>query len=156
LDVCLVLHADHTFNASTLPPRGGLDPRIYTPRSWPGSAPLEGFTAGPTPRFCRCSWKSSRRRTSPGGWKRLAQGQKIGHGPRGLSTMDPRASFLRDGLAQKKLGQEKWPGTNDLEKAAVEALRRRGSRPLNPMDFQAPVYHHGHSRRPDDPVSWPA
>jgi citrate synthase len=150
MDVCLVLHADHTFNASTFACREVASTRAHMYAAVAaGIGALSGsLHGGANAQVLKMLLEIQAEKDIPG-WveKRLEQGQKImGMGHAVYKTADPRASFLKDmGLRLgKKLGQEKWPRLAlEVEKAALNAFEKRGFKALKPnVDFfSAPVYH---------------
>jgi len=150
LDVCLVLHADHTFNASTFACREVASTRAHMYAAVAaGIGALSGsLHGGANAQVLKMLLEIQSERDIPG-WveKRLDQGQRImGMGHAVYKTMDPRAWFLKEmGLRLgKKLGQEKWPRlSGEVEQAALKAFEKRGFKTLKPnVDFfSAPVYH---------------
>jgi len=150
LDVCLVLHADHTFNASTFACREVASTRAHMYASVAaGVGALSGSLHGGANAQVLKMLLEIQSEKDIAGWveKRLAQGEKImGMGHAVYRTTDPRASFLKEmGFRLgKKLSQEKWPRlSSELEKAAVEAFEKKGLKTIKPnVDFfSAPVYH---------------
>jgi citrate synthase len=150
LDVCLVLHADHTFNASTFACREVASTRAHMYAAVAaGVGALSGSLHGGANAQVLKMLQEIQSEKDIAGWveKRLAEGQKImGMGHAVYRTMDPRAPFLREMGTRlgKKLGLEKWPRlSSELEKVAVEAFEKKGFKTIKPnVDFfSAPVYH---------------
>ena len=150
LDVCLILHADHTFNASTFACREVASTRahMYAAVS-AGIGALSGsLHGGANAEVLKMLMETQKEKDIPG-WveRRLDEGGRImGMGHAVYKTMDPRAAFLKEmGLRLgKKLGQEKWPRLSaEIEQAALQAFEKRGLKTLKPnVDFfSAPVYH---------------
>jgi citrate synthase len=150
LDVCLILHADHTFNASTFACREVASTRAHMYAAvTAGIGALSGsLHGGANAEVLKMLMEIQSERDIPG-WveKTLGEGRKImGMGHAVYKTMDPRAAFLKEmGLRLgKKLGQEKWPRlSGEVEQAALKAFEQRGLKTLKPnVDFfSAPVYH---------------
>jgi citrate synthase len=150
LDVCLVLHADHTFNASTFACREVASTRAHMYAAVAaGVGALSGSLHGGANAQVLKMLQEIQSEKDIAGWveKKLDEGQKImGMGHAVYRTMDPRAPFLREMGARlgRKLGMEKWPRlSSELEKVAAEAFERRGFKTIKPnVDFfSAPVYH---------------
>jgi citrate synthase len=150
LDVCLVLHADHTFNASTFACREVASTRAHMYAAvTAGIGALSGsLHGGANAEVLKMLMEIQAERDIPG-WveKTLGEGRRImGMGHAVYKTMDPRAAFLKEmGLRLgKKLSQEKWPRlSGEIEQAALKAFEKRGLKTLKPnVDFfSAPVYH---------------
>jgi len=150
LDVCLVLHADHTFNASTFACREVASTRAHMYAAvTAGIGALSGSLHGGANAQVLKMLMEIQSEKDLSAWveRRLDQGQKImGMGHAVYKTMDPRASFLKEMGVRlgKKLGQEKWPRLSaEVEKATLKAFEKRGFKTLKPnVDFfSAPVYH---------------
>jgi citrate synthase len=150
LDVCLVLHADHTFNASTFACREVASTRAHMYAAVAaGVGALSGSLHGGANAQVLKMLQEIQSEKDIAGWveKKLDKGQKImGMGHAVYRTMDPRAPFLREMGARlgRKLGMEKWPRlSSELEKVAAEAFERKGFKTIKPnVDFfSAPVYH---------------
>ncbi len=150
LDTCLVLHADHTFNASTFACREVVSTRahMYAGIS-AGIGALSGSLHGGANTKVMEMLMDIESETDIAGWikNELDGGGKImGMGHAVYKTMDPRAKYLKDMAARlgKKTGQEKWQVLSaQIEKFAIEAFRERGKTDILPnVDFySAPVYH---------------
>ena len=150
LDVCLVLHADHTFNASTFACREVVSTRAHMYAGVAaGVGALSGsLHGGANARVMEMLMKLETEKDVAGWVKRqLEQGQKImGMGHAVYRTTDPRAKILREmsRLLGEKLGQPKWYGLSiQVEEAALAEFVRRGKTTLKPnVDFySASVYH---------------
>jgi len=150
LDVCLVLHADHTFNASTFACREVVSTRAHMYAGVAaGVGALSGsLHGGANARVMEMLMKLESEKDIAGWVKRqLEQGQKImGMGHAVYKTTDPRAKILREmsRLLGEKLGQSKWYDLSvRVEEAALAEFARRGKTTLKPnVDFySASVYH---------------
>jgi citrate synthase len=150
LDTCLVLHADHTFNASTFACREVASTKAHLYASVAaGVAALSGSLHGGANAQVMRMLLELESEGDVSGWvkKRLEQGDRImGMGHAVYKTMDPRARFLKEMAYRlgRKLGQEMWPQlSSQIEEAAIQEFERRGLRTLRPnVDFySAPVYH---------------
>jgi citrate synthase len=150
LDVCLVLHADHTFNASTFACREVVSTRahMYAGVS-AGVGALSGSLHGGANAQVMQMLTALRNETDVAGWvlRQLDSGSKImGMGHAVYHTTDPRARFLKD-MCQRlgtKLGQQRWYElSSQIEQVAVDEFNRRGKTTIRPnVDFySAPVYH---------------
>jgi citrate synthase len=150
LDVCLVLHADHTFNASTFACREVVSTRahIYAGVA-AGVGALSGSLHGGANAEVMRMLLDLQEEKDIAGWveRTLARGERImGMGHAVYKTMDPRAAFLKDMAARlgKKFGMENWHRLSaEIERTGIEAFRRRGKTNILPnVDFySAPVYH---------------
>ena len=150
LDICLVLHADHTFNASTFACREVVSTNAHMYAGVAaGVGALSGSLHGGANAQVMKMLLELESEKDIAGWvkRRLEQGQRImGMGHAVYKTTDPRAQFLKE-IAQRlgrKLGQERWfQLSGEVEKAALEELERRGQLTIKPnVDFySAPVYH---------------
>ncbi|HEX8950122.1 MAG TPA: citrate synthase [Dissulfurispiraceae bacterium] len=150
LDVCLILHADHTFNASTFACREVVSTKAHM---YAGVAAGIGALSGPlhggaNARAMKMFMELESERDIPA-WvkKQLEQGKKImGMGHAVYRTTDPRAKILKEmsrGLGEK-LGQRKWYEISaEVETAALAEFERRGKTKIKPnVDFySASVYH---------------
>jgi citrate synthase len=150
LDTCLVLHADHTFNASTFACREVVSTQAHMYAGVAaGVGALSGSLHGGANAQVMKMLLELESEKNIAGWvkRQLEQGQRImGMGHAVYKTMDPRAKFLRE-MGQRlgrKLGQERWSQlSSEVEKAALEEFEKRGQPTLKPnVDFfSAPVYH---------------
>ncbi len=150
LDTCLVLHADHTFNASTFACREVVSTRAHMYAGvCAGLGALSGsLHGGAKARVMKMLLELEREEDIPG-WVtgKLDGGGKImGMGHAVYKTMDPRAKFLKS-MAERlgqKTGQERWHHlSSQIEKYGIKAFRDRGKTDILPnVDFySAPVYH---------------
>jgi citrate synthase len=149
LDVCLVLHADHTFNASTFACREVVSTRAHMYAAVAaGVGALSGSLHGGANAQVMKMLQGLGEEKDIAGWvkRQLDQGQRImGMGHAVYKTMDPRAKFLKEMGSRlgKKLGQESLHQlSSQLEKVAVEEFEKRGFPKIKPnVDFfSAPVY----------------
>jgi len=150
LDTCLVLHADHTFNASTFACREVVSTRAHMYAGVAaGVGALSGsLHGGANARVLKMLMELESEK-DVAGWvnRQLDRGEKImGMGHAVYKTTDPRAKFLKDMAYRlgKKLGQERWPQlSSQIEEAALSEFVRRGFPTIKPnVDFySAPVYH---------------
>ena len=149
LDVMLVLHADHTFNASTFACREVVSTQahIYAGIT-AGLGALSGSLHGGANVRVMKMLLELENVSDIEGWvkSQLDQGQKImGLGHAVYKTGDPRAGYLKDMSRRlgKKTGQ-RWPELSEaIEKYAVAEFAARGKTGIQPnLDFfSAPVYH---------------
>jgi len=150
LDTCLVLHADHTFNASTFACREVVSTRAHMYAGvCAGLGALSGsLHGGANARVMKMLLELEFEEDIPG-WvkKELDGGGKImGMGHAVYKTMDPRAKFLKTMAARlgQKTGQERWHElSTQIEEYGIQAFRDRGKTNILPnVDFySAPVYH---------------
>ena len=148
-DCCLILHADHTFNASTFACRGVCSTRahMYSAVS-AGVGALSGSLHGGANTKVMEMLLKIENEPDIEGWikNQIESGQKImGLGHAVYKTMDPRAKFLRPMATRlaKARNMEKWDNLSKLvEKTSVEEFNRRGKTEIMPnVDFySAPVY----------------
>ena len=149
-DTCLVLHADHTFNASTFAVREVISTRahIYAGVS-AGIGALSGSLHGGANARVMGMLLSLENESDIPGWVRgqLGAGERImGIGHAVYKTMDPRAVILREmgGRLGELTGDSKWyKMLAQIEETAMEELAKKGKGELRPnVDFfSAPVYH---------------
>jgi citrate synthase len=150
LDVCLVLHADHTFNASTFACREVVSTRAHMYAGVAaGMGALSGSLHGGASAEVMKALVLLEKEKDIAGWvkRQLAEGRRImGIGHAVYKTNDPRAEILKAMSLRlgKKLGQERWYEilTAIAETALVE-LEKKGKTTLKPnVDFySASVYH---------------
>ncbi len=150
LDVCLILHADHTFNASTFACREVCSTRAHMYAAVAaGIGALSGsLHGGANARVMKMLLALESEPDVPG-WvrNRIDSGDRImGFGHAVYKTMDPRATYLKDMATRlgKSKGLEKWDRLSKLiEKVATDDFDRRGKTEIRPnVDFfSAPVYH---------------
>lgn len=152
LDICLILHADHTFNASTFACREVVSTRAHM---YAGVAAGVGALSGELHGGANARVMDMLQRivadgiTDIPGWvrDRLDRKERImGMGHAVYKTMDPRAKILKQLAFQlgEKTGQRLWPElTEAIEKAAMAELSARGKTEIQPnVDFySASVYH---------------
>ncbi|MCA1960235.1 MAG: citrate (Si)-synthase [Desulfomonile sp.] len=150
LDVCLILHADHTFNASTFACREVCSTRahIYAAVA-AGIGALSGSLHGGANTRVMGMLLQLENEPDVEGWvkNRIDAGERImGFGHAVYKTIDPRATYLKK-MARRlgaSRGLEKWERLSKLvEKTASEEFERRGKSEIKPnVDFfSAPVYH---------------
>lgn len=150
LDTCLILHADHTFNASTFACREVVSTRahMYAGVS-AGIGALSGSLHGGANARVMKMLLSLEAEKDVSGWvsRQLESGERImGMGHAVYKTMDPRARYLKDMAARlgKKTGQERWSElSREIERAGLAEFAKRGKADIQPnVDFfSAPVYH---------------
>jgi citrate synthase len=150
LDTCLVLHADHTFNASTFACREVASTRAHMyAAATAGIGALSGSLHGGANAQVMRMLLQLENEKDIASWvkKQLEAGERImGIGHAVYKTMDPRARFLKEMAARlgKKFGQERWHQlSSTIEETAIKELDARGKSFLRPnVDFySAPVYH---------------
>lgn len=150
LDVCLTLHADHTFNASTFACREVASTRAHTYAAvTAGIGALSGSLHGGANTQVMGMLLELEHVKDIEQWikDRISRGDRImGMGHAVYKTMDPRAKYLKDMATRlgKKTSQEKWDYlSKTVERLAVEEFDRRGKSEIRPnVDFySAPVYH---------------
>jgi citrate synthase len=149
LDVCLILHADHTFNASTFACREVVSTRAHMYAAvTAGIGALSGSLHGGANAQVMEMLRGLEGESDVAGWvkKQLDQGKKImGMGHAVYKTTDPRAKFLKDmGLRMsQKIGREELTRlSRGIEEAAVREFEKKGLSTIKPnVDFfSAPVY----------------
>ena len=150
LDIILVLHADHSFNASTFACREVVPTRAHMyAGAAAGVGALSGSLHGGANALVMKMLQELQDEKDIPGWVRgqLARGHKImGMGHAVYKTMDPRAPFLRDMCFRlgKKLHEERWCRlSTEIEETAVAELSAQGKTTIKPnVDFySASVYH---------------
>ena len=150
LDTCLVLHADHTFNASTFACREVVSTKAHMYAGVAaGVGALSGSLHGGANAEVMKMLLELESEKDIAGWvkRKLEQGQRImGMGHAVYKTTDPRAKFLKEMASRlgRKLGQERWSQlSSEVEKVAVEEFEKRGQPAIKPnVDFfSAPAYH---------------
>lgn len=150
LDVCLILHADHTFNASTFACREVVSTRAHMYAGIAaGIGALSGsLHGGANAEVMKMLLELEFEKDIPKWVKsRLDKGDRImGMGHAVYKTMDPRARFLKDMSYRigKKTGQSRWHDlSTQIETVGLEEFRKRGKTEIQPnVDFfSAPVYH---------------
>ncbi len=150
LDTALVLHADHSFNASTFACREVVSTQAHMYAGVAaGVGALSGSLHGGANAAVMKMLMAIEHEKDLAGWvrKELDSGRKImGMGHAVYKTMDPRARFLKDMCFRlgKKLGQEHWCRmSTQIEETAVSEFGKRGKTTIKPnVDFySAAVYH---------------
>ncbi|MDH4164542.1 MAG: citrate (Si)-synthase [Nitrospirota bacterium] len=150
LDVALILHADHSFNASTFACRevASTQAHMYAAAA-AGVGALSGSLHGGANAEVMKMLEAVKDDPDVAGWVRQQlDGHKkiMGMGHAVYKTTDPRARFLKQMCFAlgKKLGQEHWCRlSSQIEETAVSEFTRRGKTTIRPnVDFfSAPVYH---------------
>ncbi len=150
LDTCLVLHADHTFNASTFSCRQVVSTRahIYAGVA-AGIGALSGSLHGGANAQVMKMLLSLGEEKNIAGWvkRQLESGRRImGMGHAVYKTMDPRARFLKKMAVQlgREVGEERLVDLSlQIEQAALAEFEQRGKTKIKPnVDFySASVYH---------------
>ncbi len=150
LDVCLTLHADHTFNASTFACREVVSTRAHMYAGVAaGIGALSGsLHGGANTEVMKMLLELESEKDIPAWVKgKLGKGGRImGMGHAVYKTMDPRARFLKDMAYRlgKKTGQSRWHEISTrIEETALNAFAERGKTDIQPnVDYySAPVYH---------------
>jgi citrate synthase len=150
LDTCLVLHADHTFNASTFACREVVSTRAHMYAGvTAGIGALSGnLHGGANAQVMRMLFDlESEPDVALWVTKKLDARERImGMGHAVYKTMDPRARFLKEmGFRLgEKTGQARWHNlSRQIEAAALKEFRKKGKTNIQPnVDFfSAPVYH---------------
>ncbi len=150
LDIALILHADHSFNASTFACREVVSTQahMYAAVAAGVGALSGGLHGGANARVMKMLQELEGEQDVPGWVRRqLDSGRKImGMGHAVYKTTDPRARFLKEMGERlgKKLGQEQWHRLSvQIEETAVAEFERRGKTTIKPnVDFySAPFYH---------------
>ncbi len=150
LDVCLTLHADHTFNASTFACREVVSTRAHMYAGVAaGIGALSGsLHGGANAEVMKMLLELESEQDIPS-WVKgmLDKGERImGMGHAVYKTMDPRARFLKDMAFRlgKKTGQSRWHEISTrIEETVLKAFADRGKTDIQPnVDYySAPVYH---------------
>ena len=150
LDTALVLHADHSFNASTFACREVVSTQAHMYAGVAaGVGALSGSLHGGANAQVMKMLIELQNEKDIAGWvkKQLDSGQKImGMGHAVYKTTDPRAKFLKEMCKRlgKKFDQEQWYRlSTQIEETAVVEFEKRGKTTIKPnVDFySAPVYH---------------
>ena len=150
LDTALVLHADHSFNASTFACREVVSTQAHMYAGVAaGVGALSGSLHGGANAQVMKMLIELQNEKDIAGWvkKQLESGQKImGMGHAVYKTTDPRAKFLKEMCKRlgKKFDQEQWYHlSTQIEETAVVEFEKRGKTTIKPnVDFySAPVYH---------------
>ncbi len=147
LDVCLVLHADHTFNASTFASREVVSTHAHMYAGVAaGLGALSGsLHGGANARVMQMLFELDKAVNSGNlvaEWirERLTSGKKImGMGHAVYKTVDPRSVILKEMSLRfgKKLGQEKWyHWLTQIEEIALAEFAKKGLPNIKPnVDF---------------------
>jgi citrate synthase len=150
LDVCLVLHADHTFNASTFACREVVSTRAHMyAGAAAGVGALSGSLHGGANAEVMKMLLDLESESDIPGWvkRKLDLGERImGVGHAVYKTIDPRAKFLKRMSLRlgEKTGQKQWHRISEqIEEAALKEFEKRGKTNIKPnVDFySASVYH---------------
>jgi citrate synthase len=150
LDTCLVLHADHTFNASTFACREVVSTRAHMYAGVAaGIGALSGSLHGGANAQVMKMLQELEGEKDISRWvtTRLDARERImGMGHAVYKTMDPRARFLKDMASRlgEKTGMAPWhERSTQIESAALREFKKRGKANIQPnVDFySAPVYH---------------
>jgi citrate synthase len=150
LDTCLVLHADHTFNASTFSCRQVVSTRAHMYAGvTAGIGALSGSLHGGANAQVMKMLLSLEGEKDVSNWvqKQFENGQRImGMGHAVYKTMDPRAKFLKKMALSlgRETGQEELVNLSmQIEQAALAEFEKRGKTEIKPnVDFySASVYH---------------
>jgi citrate synthase len=149
-DTALILHADHSFNASTFACREVVSTQAHMYAGvTAGVGALSGSLHGGANAQVMKMLIELQKEKDVAAWVRsqLESGEKImGMGHAVYKTTDPRAKFLKE-MGKRlgiKLGQEQWNQLlTQAEEAAVAEFEKRGKTTIKPnVDFySAPVYH---------------
>ncbi len=149
LDCCLILHADHTFNASTFACREVCSTRAHMYAAVAaGIGALSGSLHGGANTKVMEMLLRLQNEPDVSNWikNQIDSGQKImGLGHAVYKTMDPRAKFLKPMATRlaKARKMEKWDDLSKLvEKVSLAEFDKRGKSEIRPnVDFySAPVY----------------
>ena len=149
LDCCLILHADHTFNASTFACREVCSTRAHMYAAVAaGVGALSGSLHGGANTKVMEMLLAIQHEPDVSGWikRRIEGGEKImGLGHAVYKTMDPRAKYLKPMATRlaKAKNMEKWDELSKLvESVSIEEFDKRGKSEIRPnVDFySAPVY----------------
>ena len=150
LDVVLLIHADHSFNASTFACREVVSTGAHMYASAAaGVGALSGVLHGGANAEVMKMLLELRNEKDIDGWvkRHLDAGLKImGFGHAVYKTLDPRAPFLREMCSSlgNKLDDDDWCRLlAEIEEAATAELTRRGKPTIKPnVDFwSSSVYH---------------
>ena len=149
LDVCLILHADHTFNASTFAAREVVSTRasLYAGVA-AGLGALSGSLHGGANAKVMEMLLALEHEPDIEGWvtEQLAKGERImGMGHAIYKTGDPRAVYLKK--MGQRLGEQtggQWAAISQkIEETALAIFAKQGKTTILPnVDFNsAPVYY---------------
>ncbi len=150
LDCCLILHADHTFNASTFACREVCSTKAHMYAAVAaGIGALSGSLHGGANMRVMGMLLELENEPDIEKWVKtqIDTGKKImGMGHAVYKTMDPRAKYLKDMATRlaRTSGVETWDRlSKTIERVAIEEFNNRGKTEIRPnVDFfSAPVYH---------------
>ncbi len=150
LDCCLILHADHTFNASTFACREVCSTRAHMYAAVAaGIGALSGSLHGGANMRVMGMLLELEHEPDIEKWvkNQIESGKKImGMGHAVYKTMDPRAKYLKEMASRlaKASGVQIWDNlSKTIEKVAIQEFNNRGKAEIRPnVDFfSAPVYH---------------
>jgi len=150
LDTALILHADHSFNASTFACRAVVSTRAHMYAAVAsGVGALSGSLHGGANAAVMIMLDALRNEKDIPAWVRrqLDDGKKImGMGHAVYKTTDPRAKYLKDMCFRlgRKMGEEHWCKlSTQIDETAEAEFAKRGKTTIKPnVDFfSAPVYH---------------
>jgi len=150
LDTALILHADHSFNASTFACRAVVSTRAHMYAAVAaGVGALSGSLHGGANAAVMIMLDALKNEKDIPAWVRaqLDDGKKImGMGHAVYKTTDPRAKYLKDMCFRlgKKMGEEHWCRlSTQIDETAEAEFAKRGKATIKPnVDFfSAPVYH---------------
>jgi citrate synthase len=150
LDTALILHADHSFNASTFACRAVVSTRAHMYAAVAaGVGALSGSLHGGANAAVMKMLEALKDEKDVAAWVRqqLDSGKKImGMGHAVYKTTDPRAKYLKNMCFSlgKKLGEEHWCRlSTQIDETSEAEFAKRGKTTIKPnVDFfSAPVYH---------------
>ena len=150
LDCCLVLHADHTFNASTFACREVCSTKAHMYAAvTAGIGALSGSLHGGANMRVMKMLLELEHEPDIEKWVKdqIDSGKKImGMGHAVYKTMDPRAKYLKQMATRlaKTSGVDIWDKlSKTIERVATDEFNTRGKTEIRPnVDFfSAPVYH---------------
>lgn len=150
LDTCLILHADHTFNASTFSCRQVVSTKAHMYAGvTAGIGALSGsLHGGANAKVMKMLLSLEEEKDIPSWVREQLNNDRLimGMGHAVYKTMDPRAAFLKEMSLSlgKELGQEKLVSLSmEIEKTALSEFEKRGKTEIKPnVDFySASVYH---------------
>lgn len=149
-DTALVLHADHSFNASTFACREVVSTQAHMYAGVAsGVGALSGSLHGGANAQVIKMLIELETEQDPAGWvkKQLDRGNKImGMGHAVYKTHDPRAKFLKEMGERlgKKLGQEqRYRLSSQIEETAIAEFEKRGKTTIKPnVDFYSALVYH--------------
>ncbi len=148
-DVCLILHADHTFNASTFTARQVASTRahMYSASSAAIGALSGELHGGANTEVMKMLLEiSDIDKVEPWIKEKLSQGEKVmGMGHAVYKTYDPRAQVLKE-LSRKLAAksQEKWfDMTEKIETATISEMKSQKGKDIYPnVDlYSASIYY---------------